>query len=69
MIDEKPPCPSHGIRMMARGRGGGMTAKFGTWYRCGLCAFKIFVSAMDDHVVQTSTLATIWIFYLAVHLH
>ena len=69
MIEEKPACPTHGVRFMARGRGGGITARFGQWFACGMCNFKKWVSEADDIVVIASTAVTCWLFALSIGLH
>jgi hypothetical protein len=66
MIEDKPACPTHGVRFMARGRGGGMTSKFGQWFVCGLCDFKRWVQEDGENLVLASTAVTCYLFALAL---
>lgn len=66
MIDDKPACPTHGVRFISRGRGGGITAKFGQWFQCGLCDFKKWI-AEDENALIVSAM-TCWAFVLVLHL-
>jgi hypothetical protein len=66
MIEEKPACPTHGVRFMGRGRGGGITAKFGQWFVCGKCDFRRWIHEDAQNVVILSTAVTCWLFALAL---
>jgi len=69
MIEDKPACPTHGVRFMHQGRGGGMTLKFGRWFACGICGFKRWLAETDDNVILTSAAVTAWLIALVVALH
>ena len=47
MMEDKPPCPVHGVRPMRRGHGGG-NRQFGRWFHCGICGFKRWIQQPDN---------------------
>ena len=67
MIDDKPACPTHGIRAMGRGRGGGVTSRFGQWFVCGICGFKRWIDESDGNVILASAAVSSYLIALVVH--
>jgi len=53
---------------MARGRGGGITARFGQWFVCGLCDFKRWIDESDGNVIITSAAVSAWLIALVVSI-
>lgn len=51
---------------MSRGRGGGVTSRFGQWFVCGLCEFKRWVNEDDYRVLVTSAAVSSYLIAFAV---
>ena len=64
MIEEKIPCPTHGIRQIRPQR-----YPTGTWFKCRLCSFRRWVENQSFTIMASMVLAACYVKAWILVLH